>query len=169
MKKGISAGPARFRSSYRDRQVWSTAVLELGKHILSGDTARWFPQGKAHPQQEKSLRVSWPRSKKPWEWTEERGRGMCFCAAGWNQCREVKWRGVHCERGSLEQGDTMRRVRSQQQGGGQQLKSRPWWKLVQGEIKDTRTHLSCFSQRVFCTAVPPEDNSTAPFYWYLKA
>lgn len=75
---------------------------------------------------------------------------MCFCAAGWNQYRDLKWRAVHCWRGSL----CARRYNEQGQ------KSPTRWRSTaeelagmrdgQREIKDTSTHLSCFSQQACC-------------------
>lgn len=78
---------------------------------------------------------------------------MCFCAAGWNQYREVKWRGVLCEGNSRwERGHNEEGSEVSGEGGGQQLKSQQWREIVRVKLKTHEPIYHASHSRVPATA-----------------
>lgn len=99
IEKGILTGPVRFM-----RQLpWKAGGMLCWNWInisLSGERCQWFPQGNSHPEQEKALEFHGRglRCLVPWELIEGETEWNVF--SGPNQYRDLKWRGVYCQRGS---------------------------------------------------------------------
>lgn len=110
MERRIVAGSGEIQ----EQLPWKAGVILCWSWVnisLSGDTARWFPQGKTHPQQEKACEFhGWAlRSLEPWDLMEERGRNAFLCRRiqsiqrpemerrplweGLAMNKEIQWRG----------------------------------------------------------------------------